>query len=161
MQDHTLGGVEGDGHGLGHRVGGGDELHLARADAYSLTVLHRYERRLLTQSGFLHPMPGQADGQLGAVNGSLQVAQQVGQAPGVILMPMGEDDPVHLVGSLPQVGELGEDQVDPGHIGIGEHDPAVENDDAAVDLNTGTVAPDFPETSKKDNSDRLGGGACG
>ena len=72
--------------------------------------------------------------------GTSQVTQQIGQTAGVILVPVGEDDAVDLVGALSQVRELRQDQVHPGHVRVGEHDAAVEDDDAAVDFDAGTVA---------------------
>jgi hypothetical protein len=72
----------------------------------------------------------------------------------VVLVPVGQDDAVDPVGPLPEIGELGQDQVDAGHVGIGEHDAAVEDDDAAVDLDTGAVTTDLAESSEKDDTDR-------
>ena len=112
VQDHALRGVEGDGEGVGHRVGDRDELDVARPDAAPLPVLDGDEVGAVAQAGLLDPVPGQADGELGSVDRDLQVAQQVGQSPGVVLVAVGEDDAVDLVGPLPQVGELGQDQVD-------------------------------------------------
>jgi hypothetical protein len=96
-----------------------------------LPVLDGDEVGAVAQAGLLDPVPGQADRELGSVDRDLEVAQQVGQSPGVVLVPVGQDDTVDLVGMVTQVGELGQDQVDARHVGVGEHDPAVEDDDAA------------------------------
>src|SRR5450755_365270 len=155
VQDHALRGVEGDGAGVGHRVGGGDELDVARPDADPLPVLDGDEVGAVAQAGLLHPVPGQADRELRSVDRDLEVAQQVGQSPGVVLVPVGQDDAVDLVGVVTQVGELGQDQVDARHVGVGKHDAAVEDDDAPVDLDTGAVAPDLPEPAQEDDPDRF------
>ena len=127
-------------------------------DAATLAVADGDEVGAVAEAGLFHPVPGQADGELGPVDGHLQVAQQIGQSPGVVLVPVGQDDAVDLVGPLPQVGELGQDQVHAGHVGVGEHDAAVEDDDAAVDLDAGAVAADLPEPPEEDDTDggRLG-----
>ncbi len=87
--------------------------------------------------------------------GDVQVAQEVGQTAGVVLVAVGEHDPVDPVPAVVQVGEVGQDQVDAGHVGLGEHDPAVEDDDAALDLDAGAVAADLAEAAEEDDPDRL------
>ena len=159
VQDHTLRGVEGDGHGLGHRMGDRDELDLAGTDAHPLTVGDGHESGVAAHAGLVDPVPSEADRQLGAVNGRFEIAQKVGQTAGVVLVAVGEDDPVHLVLVLVQVGELGQHQVDAGHVGIGEHDPAVDDDDAALDLDTGAITADLAEPSEEDDPDGPGCGA--
>ena len=120
-----------------------------------LAVADRHEAGAVGQSGLLDPVPGQPDRELGAVDRCLQFAQQVGQAAGVVLVPVGQDDPVDPVPAVVQVGELGQHQVDTGHVGVREHDAAVEDDDPAVDLYTGAVAADLPQTAKEDDADGL------
>ena len=41
---------------------------------------------------------------------------------------------------LPRVREVGQDEIDAGHVGVGEHDPAVDDEDAIVDLDAEAVA---------------------
>ena len=60
----------------------------------------------LGHPGLVDPVAGQGQGELGAVDGDGEVAEQVGQAAGVVLVPVGEDDAVDPVGVLPQVGEV-------------------------------------------------------
>ncbi len=148
VEDDPLRCVEGDGERVGHRVGDGDELHVTGPDAAPLAVVDRDELGAMTEPCLVDPVPRQADRELGPVNRDLQVTQQVGQPPGVVLVAVGEDDPVDLVGPLAEIGELGEHQIDPGHVGVGEHDPAVENDDATVDLDAGAVATDLTEPAR-------------
>ena len=98
VQDHALGRVERDGHRLGDRVGDGDELDVDAADlAPSRRRVTGDEAGPIGQPGLVDPVPGQTDGQLRAVDRGLQLAQQVGQAPRVVLVPVGEDDPVDPV----------------------------------------------------------------
>ena len=104
--------------------------------------------------GLVDPVAGQGQGQLGAVDGDREVPQQVGQAAGVVLVAVGQDDPVDPVGVLPQVGEVGQDQVDAGHVRVREHDPHVEDQDPPVDLDAGAVAADLPQAAEEDDPDR-------
>ena len=155
VQDDALGGVEGDGEGVGHRVGDRDELDVARADRPTLAVGHRDELGPVDQAGLLDPVAGQAEGQLRAVDRGPEVPQQEGQAPGVVLVAVGKHDAVDPVGVLVQVGEVGQHQVDAGHVGLGEHDPAVEDEDPPVDLDAGAVAADLAQAAEEDDPHRL------
>ena len=58
------------------------------------------------------------------------------------------------VGVFPEVGEVGQHQIDAGHVEVGEHEPAVEEHDAPVDLDAGAVAADLPEAPEEDDPDR-------
>jgi hypothetical protein len=71
----------------------------------------------------------------------------------MVLVTVGEDDPFDALGVLPQVGEVGEDEIDPGHVGGGEHQPAVDEEDAALHLDAGAVPPDLPQSPEEDDAD--------
>ena len=65
---------------------------------------------------------------------------------------------VDAVGVLAQVGEVGQHEVDAVHVGTGEHQPAVDEQDAAVVadalLDRHAVAADLPEPAEEDDADR-------
>src|SRR4051794_37569403 len=69
----------------------------------------------------------------------------------MVLVPVGEHATFDAVGVLPQVGEVGQDEVDAGHLHVGEHEPAVEQHDAAVDFDAGAVAPDLTQPPEEDD----------
>ena len=54
-----------------------------------------------------------------------------------------------------QVGEVREDEVDAGHVGVGEHQPAVDDEDAAARLEAEAVPPDLTEPAQEDDPYRL------
>ena len=122
----------------------------------ALAVAHRDELGPVGHAGLVHPVAGQGQGELGAVDGHREVAQQVGEAAGVVLVPVGEDDGVDPVGVLAEVGEVGQHQVDAGHVRIGEHDPDVEDEDPPVDLDAGAVPADLAQTAEEDDPHRSG-----
>ena len=93
------------------------------------------------------------EGQRRAVDRERQLPQQEAQAAAVVLVAVGDDAALDPVGVLPQVGEVGQDQVDAGHVGVGEHQPAVEEHDPPVDLDAGAVAADLPEAAEEDDPD--------
>ena len=161
VQEDALGGVERDGERVGHRVGDRDELDVARPDTAALTVGDGDVLRPIGQPGLVDPVAGQAEREGRAVDRDGQVAQQERQPAGVVLVPVGEHDAVDAVRVLPEVREVGEDEVDAGHVGVGEHDPAVEDEDPAVDFDAGAVAADLAEAAEEDDADRLGLGGSG
>src|SRR5256885_4052796 len=66
---------------------------------------------------------------------------------------MGEERRLDPVGVLAQVGEIREDEVDPRHLRLGEHDPAVDHEDAVVDFEAEAVATDLPEPAQEHDLD--------
>src|ERR1017187_6277093 len=73
----------------------------------------------------------------------------------MVLVPVGEHDPVDVVRALAEEGEIWQHQVDAGHLRIGEHHPAVENDKAACLLDDRAVAPDLSQPAQEGDSDRF------
>ena len=74
----------------------------------------------------------------------------------MVLVPVSQHDARHPVGVLAKEGEVRQHEVDPRHIRLGEHQADVDDDQLAVDLDTGAVATDLPEATEEDDSD--GGG---
>jgi len=70
----------------------------------------------------------------------------------VVFVRVGEDDPGDVGGPVPQVGEVGKHEIDTEHVGIGEHQAAVDHHDLAVDLETEAVASDLAETAEEDDA---------
>ena len=126
-----------------HRVRDRDELAVERADPAPLAVVHRDELGAAEHPGLLDAVPGEAERQRRAVDRHRDVAQQEGEPAGVVLVRVREEDALDPVGVLAQVREVGEHEVDAGHVDVGEHDPAVDDEDAALDLEAEAVAPDL------------------
>ena len=66
----------------------------------------------------------------------------------MVLVTVGDDATLDPVGIFPEITEVGEHQVDPGHLDVGEHEPAVEDHDPTVHLDAGAVAADLPEPTE-------------
>jgi hypothetical protein len=131
VQDHALAGVHGDGVGPGHGVRHRDELDVERPDATALAVVDAHERGAVEEAGLVDPVGGQPEGEVGAVDGERAVAQEVRQAADVVLVAVGGHARLDAVGVLAQVREVGEDEVDAVHVGVGEHEPAVDEQQPA------------------------------
>ena len=76
------------------------------------------------------------------------LAQHVRQRPDVVLVPVGEHDRLDVVGALAQVGEVGQHEVDPEHLGGREHQPGVDEHDPAVVLDHGHVLADLAQAAR-------------
>src|SRR5262245_41112548 len=73
----------------------------------------------------------------------------------MILVTMGDEAGLDPVGIFAEVGEVGQDQVNAGHLHVGKHQPAVEDDDPLGDLDAGAVAADLAEAAQEDDTDCL------
>ena len=156
VHDRARGRVVGGGERVRHRVRDGDELAVERTDQTAFAVVHRDQLGAAHHPGFLDAVAGEPERQRRAVDRERDVAQQEGETAGVVLVRVGEEGGFDPVGVLAEVGEVGQHEVDPGHVALGEHDPAVDDEDAVFDLETEAVAPDLAETAEEDDPDRRG-----
>ena len=62
----------------------------------------------------------------------------------MVLVRVRQHDALDSVGVLAQVREVGEDEVDAGHVGVGEHQAAVDDQDATLDLEQKQLRPISP-----------------
>ena len=130
----------------------GTNSTVERPDAPALAVGHGDQLGAVEHPGLLDAVAGEAERQRRAVDRDGDVAQQVGEPAGVVLVGVGEHDALDPVGVLAQVGEVGQDEVDAGHVGVGEHEPAVDDEDAPVDLEAEAVAPDLTQPAEEDDA---------
>ncbi|MEZ5180279.1 MAG: hypothetical protein R2702_00095 [Acidimicrobiales bacterium] len=154
VEDRALGRVERGGEAVGHRVGDRDELAVERAELPALAVGHDDHLGAVHQARLLDAARGEAERQRRADDRERQLPQGEGQGPVVVLVAVGDDAPLDVVGPLEQPREVGQDQVDPEHVGVGEHQPAVEEHDAPLDLDRRAVPADLPEPAEEGDGDR-------
>ena len=86
-----------------------------------------------------------------AVDRHLDVAEEEGEAARVVLVRVGEEHALDPVRVVVQIREVREDQIDAGHVGVGEHEPAVDDQDAFVDLEAEAVPSDLTEPTEEDD----------
>ena len=141
---------------VGDRVGEVDQLELEGPALDLLPRRQLLQRRVgelvLVELGAHHP-----DRQQAAVDHRrhADLAQHVGQGADVVLVAVGEDDRLDVVGAVAQVGEVGQDEVDAVHLGGREHQPGVDDDDPAVVLDHGHVLADLAEAAQGQHSQFL------
>ena len=74
----------------------------------------------------------------------------------MILMAMGEDDPLQAVAQVQDVLEVRQDQVDPQHLDLGEGEPGVDDHGAPGELEDGHVPADLPDAPQEDQPRLVG-----
>ena len=133
-----------------------DELDLERPELEAFPVVELAEldvaELVLVELG-----AGHGDRQGPAVHGREaplpELPQHPGQRPEVVLVAMGDDDRLDLMGALAQVGEVGQDEVDADHLRGREAKADVDDDDATVVLDDGHVLAYLPQPSEGQYAD--------
>ena len=138
-----------------NRVRDRDELAVDRADPAPLAVGDRDQLGAVEHPRFLDAVAGHREREGRAVYRDRDVAEQERDPARVVFVGVREQDRLDPVRVLPQVGEVGKHEIDAGHVGVGEHDPAVDEQDPLVDLDAATVAPDLAQPAQKDDADRV------
>ena len=83
---------------------------------------------------------------------SAPLAQQVRDGAEVVLVPVREHDGLDVVEAVPDVGEVRQDQVDPGLVVLREQHAAVDDEQPAGVLEDGHVAADLAEAAERDDA---------
>ena len=143
--------VDGKGHGVRDGVVHMDEFHgeLARPDAFA--SLHGDELRGLHQLVLLQLQLDEAGGEAGAVDGHVDLLEDVGNGADVVLVAVGDEQAPDPGLVLDEVADVGDHAVDAVHVVPGEGHAAVHHDDLAAILIGGHVLADLVETAKGDN----------
>ena len=122
----------------------------------ALVVLDHDHLGAVHEAGLVDAVGGEAEGERRADDRERQLPEQEGQGAVVVLVAVGDDAADDVVAALDQPGEVGEDEVDAQHVGLGEHQPAVEEHDLAVDLDGGAVAADLAEPAEEGDGNGAG-----
>ncbi len=147
MHDEALGRVEGDTGALGNRVRHGHHHELEGARFDPGVVVDTPQISLDTQ--FIDAASGQLHRQVSAEDGNVDVRQEECQGPDMILVAVSQNHTFDVFPAFEEPVPVGKDQVDSQHVLLGEHQPAVDERDPAVDLDGRAVAPDLTETAQE------------
>ena len=141
--------------GEGRRVGDGvvhmEELHLELAGLHSLARLHGDELGGVQQSVLLQLQLDEPGGEAGAVDGGVDLLEDVGNGTDVVLVPVGDEHAPQAAVVLHQIADVGDDAVDAVHIVPGKGHAAVHDDDLAAVLIGGHVLADLIETAQRND----------
>ena len=128
-----------------------------RPDRELVTRLER-EHRIVVELVLLDLDPEQPAGERRGVHRDAgELGQDVRQATDVVLMGMGDQERPDVRPALLEVGDVGDDEVDPEHLLVGEHEAAVDDDDVVAVLEHVHVLADLAHAAQRNVSERLGG----
>ena len=130
-----------------------DGLHGEAAQLELLAGGDLHELGLACQAELFQLIADEAAGQAGAVDGQIELLQQVGDAADVVLMAVGDEQALDLILILHHKGEVGDDHIDAEHIVIREDEAAVHDDHIAAALIDRHVLAHFAEAAQRIDMD--------
>ena len=108
-----------------------------------------HELGLACKAELLQLIADEAAGQAGAVDGQIELLQQIGDAADVILMAVGDEQALDLILVLHHKSEIWDNHVHAVHVAVREHKAAVHDDHVAVALVHGHVLAHFAQTAQR------------
>ncbi len=89
-----------------------------------------------------------AQRQPGAVDRYVELFEDIGKRPDVVLVAVGQDDGPHDVLVIQEIGYVGNDEVDSEHVVLREHQAAVNHDDIVTITDNRQVFTDFTQPAQ-------------
>ena len=86
-----------------------------------------------------------------------KLGQHVRQRADMVLVGVGDEEGLDLGLVLLEVGDVGDDEVDPEHLLVGEHQAAVDHDDLVAVLEHVHVLADLADAAERDDAKGVGG----
>ena len=130
-----------------------NELNIEWPDATALVVFHRNHFGFSKQACFFNAVACKTKRYLRSINWKRHFTQQELQSTYVIFVTVCGDTCFNAVCVFAQPREVGQNQVDAVHVGIGEHESTINEQQAIVLLNHHAVSTDLAETSEENNAD--------
>ena len=128
-----------------------DKLHLKFAGLHGLAGLYGDELRGVQKAVLLQLQLDEPGGKAGAVDGGVDLLENVGDGADVILVSVGDKHTPQTAVVLYQIADVGDDAVNAVHIVAGEGHAAVHDDDLAAVLVGGHVLADLIQTAQRDD----------
>ena len=145
---------QGDAHRVGDRVADPERDDVERPDVELVAGVER-EHRVVVELVLLDLVAEQAARQRAGVDRhARELGQDVRQGADVVLVGVGDEERPDLVAALLEVGDVGDDEVDAEHLLVGEHQPAVDDDDVVAVLEDVHVLADLPHPAERDDAER-------
>ena len=147
-------GVQRDRDGIGHRVRDARELGGERPACDGIAARVDLDELGVAQEAVLVELRlDHAEREARAPHlAHADLAHDVRQRADVILVPVREDDGVDAARGLAQVGEVGQDEIDAGHLVAREREAAVDQDAALALLDHAEVVADLAQAAERDDA---------
>jgi hypothetical protein len=127
----------------------GNELNIEGPNASTLVVFHRNHFGFPKQPCFFNAVACKTKRYLRAINRERHFAKQKLQATYVVFVTMRCNACFNAVSVFTQPREVGQYQVDAVHVGVWEHEPAVNEQQAIILLDDHAVSADLAETAEE------------
>ena len=128
-----------------------DELHGEFPSPDRLARLHRHQLGALEKAVLLQLQLDKPRSETGAVDGQVDLLEDIGDGAHVILVAVGDEKPSDPGTVFDEVADVGDDAVDAVHVVPGERHAAVHHDDLPAALVGGHVLADLVETAQGDD----------
>ncbi len=138
-------------HGVGNGMAHVEKLHAERSQWQNIARLDGMQFNLIQQVMLPQLHLGQAERQPCAVHGSIHVREDVGQRTDVVFVAVGEDDGPQLLPPLHHIGDIGNDDVNPQHVVLGEHETGVDEQHLFAVLDSHHVLADLAYTTQRND----------
>ena len=148
-------GPQGDPHRVGDRVADPERDDRERPDRDLIARLERQER-IVVELVLLDLVAEQAAGERRGVDGHAgELGQDVRQAADVVLVGVSDEERPDVGAVLLEIGDIRHDEVDPEHLLVREHQPAVDDDDVVAVLEDVHVLADLAHPAERDDPEWL------
>ena len=157
VDDHADRRPEGDPHRVRDRVADPERDDAERPDLELVARLEG-EERVVVELVLLDLVAEEPAGEgRGVDRHARELRQDVRQPADMVLVGVGDQERPDVRLPLAEVGDVGDDEVDPEHLLVGEHQAAVDHDDVVAVLEHVHVLPDLADTAERDDpKERLG-----
>ena len=102
-----------------------------------------------SQAVLLQLVAHQADGQLGGIDGNIELPQKIRQAADVVLVTVGDEQALDAILVFQHIGEIRNDQVNAEHVVVREHRTAVHQNHIPLALIQGDVLANLAQTAQR------------
>ena len=146
---------EGDAHRVGDRMTDPEGHHVEGPDVDLAAGLER-DQRVVVELVLLDLVAEEAARERRGVDRhARELGQHVRQRADVVLMGMGDDERLDVGAAFLEIGDVGDDEVDAEHLLVGEHQPAIDDDDLVAVFEDVHVLADLPHPAERDDPEWL------
>ena len=142
--------MHGNAHSIRYRMVHPDELRRHAPEAHSLSRLHGYQLCLLKDPVLLELPLDKPESQPCAVNRHIELFQEIGQSPDMILMPVGYRHTAQLVAVLLDVSKIRDNYVNAQHLAVRECKSAVDDEHVIGAFDNGEILAYLVESPERD-----------
>ena len=144
--------MDGEGDAVDERVRDADGHDGEGADGEAAAGQHLDQVGVFEEAMLFELAFDVGEGELGAVDGHVELGEDPGQAADVVFVAVGEEDCADLVAVLDEVADVGDDDVDAEELFFRKHQAGVDDDNVVAVLDHHAVHAELAQTAERYNS---------